>query len=422
MDNSISSLYVDADGFLRGKNGKEYVLRGVNFGGWMIQESWMCPVTGHDRGWANLDTIEAMENRGFTSEQIQELFDTYQDNWITEDDFNFLKEIGINSIRLPFWYRNFISDNARTWINDDDGSKTETNNPGFKRLDWAIAQAKKRNIYIILDLHGAVGGQSMDHSCGTLNKNEIYTNPDYENAAVNLWKALVNRYKGENIIAAYDLLNEPQNNGGYTGPNSWEPGSVRAVHETVRIYDRLYREIRKIDPDTIIIMEAIWEMNLPDPKYVHTGLLDINDRFSGKKTSWDKNVMYSMHLYDHSRNMIQRRVNELTQARQKWKVAVHVGEFNNDNEGNQAFAYQLYNGNKISWNMWTYKIAGANMGNWSLYQAKSKPKADPSNDSFETIKEKWGETLRTFTYGTQIPANGFAATGMLKHFSEALKQ
>ncbi|MCL2276741.1 MAG: cellulase family glycosylhydrolase [Treponema sp.] len=417
---SNGTLYVDSNGFIHDNGGNEVILRGLNLGGWMIQESWMCPVTGHDRGWANLDTINAMEDRGFTKDQIQELFDTYQDNWITEDDFDFFKTAGVNSVRLPFWYRNFMSDDKGAWIGGDDGSGTETVNPGFKRLDWAIAMAKERGIYIILDLHGAIGGQSMDHCCGTLGKNELYTNAEYEQATVDLWLAIVKRYKNENTVAAYDLLNEPQNNGGYEGENSWAPGSVRAVHETVRIYDRLYREIREIDPDTIIIMEAIWEMNLPDPMYAHAGQIDINERFSGKRTAWDKNVMYSMHLYDHSRNMISRRVNELISARSRWNVAVHAGEFNNDNEGNQAFAYSQYNNHKINWNMWTYKIAGADMGNWSLFQARSKPKADPVNDSFETIKQKWGETLRTFSPGANTPANGFSRTGMLKYFQDAL--
>ncbi|MBD5476630.1 MAG: hypothetical protein HDR17_11725, partial [Lachnospiraceae bacterium] len=62
--------------------GEPIVLQGVNLGGWMIQESWMCPVNGEDRKWANLDTLELLESR-FTDEEVQELLDTYQDNWIT---------------------------------------------------------------------------------------------------------------------------------------------------------------------------------------------------------------------------------------------------------------------------------------------------------------------------------------------------
>ena len=265
------ALSVDENGYLRNRKGREIVLRGVNLGGWMIQESWMCPVYGIDRAWANLDTIMAMEGRGWTAADIQELFDAYQDNWITEDDFDLLKALGVNSLRIPFWYRNFMSDEHGAWINGDNGSIVDTKNPGFRRLDWAVAQAKERGMYLILDLHGAPGGQSMDHSTGTVGRNELYTNPAYEQAAVDLWRAIATRYRDEAAVAGYDLLNEPQNNGGYTGTNAWAPESTRAVYETVRLYDRLYREVRSVDPNTIIIMEGIWSMNLPNPVYVHNG-------------------------------------------------------------------------------------------------------------------------------------------------------
>ena len=413
------SLSVDENGYLRNRKGREVVLHGVNLGGWMIQESWMCPVFGADRKWANLDTIMAMESRGWTAVEIQELFDIYQDNWITADDFDFLKAQGVNSIRIPFWYRNFMSGENGAWIGDD-GSGVETANPGFKRLDWAVAQARERGIYVILDLHGVPGGQSMDHCSGTIGRNELYTNAAYEQITAGLWKAIAARYKNEAAVAAYDLLNEPQNNGGYTGPNAWAPDSTRAVYETVRLYDRLYREIRSVDPKTIVIMEGIWSMNLPNPTYVHNGPLNIEERYSGKTTAWNKNVMYSMHLYDSSASMINSRVNELTSARRNWGVAVHIGEFKNDTEGNQNYAYERYNSNRISWNMWTYKIAGANMGSWSLYQAPHKSNADPHTDSPDVIRQKWGATLRTFNPETNTPANGFIRTGMYDLFTAGL--
>ena len=414
------ALSVDKDGFLRNQKGREIILRGVNFGGWMIQESWMCPVFGNDRAWANLDTIMAMESRGWSAVDIQELFDTYQDNWITADDFDFLKAHGVNSIRIPFWYRNFMSDEYSAWINDN-GSISDTKNPGFKRLDWAVTQAKKRGIYVILDLHGAPGGQSMDHSSGTIGRNELYTKTEYEQATVDLWKAIAARYKDEAAVAAYDLLNEPQNNGGYTGPNAWAPDSTRAVYETVRLYDRLYREIRSVDLKTIVIMEGIWSMNLPNPMYAHNGPLNTEEKYSGKTTAWNQNVMYSMHLYDRDTKMINSRISELTNVRRNWGVAIYVGEFNNDNGENQNYAYRQYNNNKINWNMWTYKIAGADMDNWPLFLAPVKPNADPHIDSPDVIRQKWGAALRTFNPGTNTPANGYRRTGMYDFFREGLR-
>ena len=413
------AIKVNADGYLINRKGQEVVLRGVNLGGWLIQESWMCPVYGADREWALLNTIGEMEKRGWSSLQIQELFDTYQDNWLTEDDFNFLKTLKINYVRLPFWYRNFMADDRGSWINGDDGSKAETTNPGFKRFDWAIEQARSRGMYVIPAMHGAVGGQAMSHGTGTLKKNELYTNPSYERHTADLWKAIAARYKDEPAVAAFDLLGEPNNNDSYEGANNWPSGSPRAVHETIRLYDRLYREVRSVNPDVILMFEAVWDMGaLPDPAYVHNGPLDQTNRYSGKTVVWE-NVMYSMHLYDHSKKNIDKGVNELKNARSVWKTAVIVGEFKNDGSGLQGYAYRLYNTNKFNWSMWTYKIAGVNMGSWSLLQSIYKSNVNPMTDSFESIKEKWGGTLRTFTPGTIKLDNGYSKTDMFDLFAKA---
>jgi hypothetical protein len=268
-------------------------------------------------------------------------------------------------------------------------------------------------------MHGVPGGQSTDHCSGTLHKNELWTNSSYEQITVDLWKAIANRYKDEATVAAYDLLNEPQNNGG-TGTNTWGAGSTRAVYETVRVYDRLYREIRSVDSNTIIMMEGIWSMNLPAPSYVHNGGLNQNQQHSGKTVIWD-NVMYSMNIYDSEQGMISYRANELVNMRRDGKAAAHIGEFNNGDD-NQSWAYTQYNNNRINWNAWTYKLAGANYGNWSVYQASGKSSVNARNDSIDTIKTKWGTTLRTFSTGTNNLANGFNQQGAYNFFTTGIGQ
>lgn len=55
-------LHVE-NGNLVTEDGEAVLLQGVNLGGWLLQECWMCPVNGEDRKWANLDTIEVLESR-----------------------------------------------------------------------------------------------------------------------------------------------------------------------------------------------------------------------------------------------------------------------------------------------------------------------------------------------------------------------
>ena len=68
----------------------------------------------------------------------------------------------------------------------------------------------KHNIYVILDMHGAPGGQTgqnIDDSPN--NEPELFMNPIFEHRLTRLWLKLVERYKDNPVVAGYDLLNEP---------------------------------------------------------------------------------------------------------------------------------------------------------------------------------------------------------------------
>ncbi len=78
------------NGRLYNEKNEEVVLRGHNTGGWMLQESWMCAVYGTDKYHGNLDTFKGMRRAGWTEEQIQQAFATYQDNFFREEDLNYM--------------------------------------------------------------------------------------------------------------------------------------------------------------------------------------------------------------------------------------------------------------------------------------------------------------------------------------------
>ncbi|AQR93159.1 RICIN domain-containing protein [Clostridium saccharoperbutylacetonicum] len=373
-----SDFLTASDGYLKNTEGNIVALRGVNAGGWLIQESWMCPINGADRAWANLDTINAMKNRGFTDEQIQTLFNTYQNNWFTTTDLDNLKEMNVNLLRVPFWYRNFMKDENGTWITGSDLNS----NPGIQKLDWVISECGKRGIYVILDLHGAPGGQSMDHCTGTLAKNELYDSSKNRQIMADLWTKIASRYKGNPIVAAYDIMNEPQNNNRYSGANSWAPGSSEALNRTFSVYDQMYKVIRSADPDHVITMEAIWDRNcLPDPA----------------QYGW-KNLMYQMHIYDTTINMIDQRVSDLKYYQSQYGVAAYAGEFNSD--PNEEYVMTKFNQAGINWSTWAYKGSKQSSGsNWFLYYA-NLPYVDSTKDSYETILSKWGSQLKTSNFTT----------------------
>lgn len=358
-------LHVE-EGNLVTENGEEVLLQGVNLGSWLVQESWMCPVNGEDKKWANLDTIGVLESR-FGVEKTAKLLETYQDNWITEWDIKNIADMGCNVIRVPFWYRNFMLDTQGTWITENFDE-----NPGFKRLDWVIEQADKNGLYVILDMHGCPGGQSMDHCCGTLEQNDLYTDETCQNTMELLWRTIAERYKDSPVVAAYDIMNEPQNNSGYEGEHSYDPWQQETWEMSNQIYDRMIKAIREVDSRHVITVEGIWRItNLPNPK----------------EMGWE-NMMYQTHLYDDNENFYNNTQN-MVETREKYGVALYVGEFQN------LYGIEMCQEEDINWTTWTYKGTDTDADGFFWYFGDEVWDADIQNDSYEMLMIKWGEILQT---------------------------
>jgi glucan 1,3-beta-glucosidase len=94
---------------------------------------------------------ERVANGDFTQEQLDQLLDAFFYAYCTEADFKLIKDTGLNTIRLPMYYRNFMEgpDDALTMRDD-----------AFEKLDYFLELAKKYDLKVIIDMHGVVGGQS----------------------------------------------------------------------------------------------------------------------------------------------------------------------------------------------------------------------------------------------------------------------
>lgn len=358
-------------GRLVDESGQEIVLRGVNLGNWMLMETWMSCLKADTQDWGYYDTLALWTER-FGQERTYALIQAYEEHFITESDLAQIEKLGFNCVRVPFWYRNFMNEDG-AWLTEDPAQ-----NPGFQRLDWLIDQCRQHNIYVILDLHGAPGGQSTNHSTGKAGRNTLYTSQADMDTAVRLWQGIAGRYCGEPVVAAYDLLNEPQNNGDTQGVNNWEAESDEAVEHTNAAYDTLYQAVRAVDPDRIISIEGIWSTKvLPDPaQHGYT------------------NMLYQLHLYDTSALKIRFRVREMVRMREDWGVALLVGEYNNGEK--EAYANGLYQENNISTTKWTYKTF--NVGKqWGIFN-KDMDRLDIQTASYEEILTYFQHDLATDSF------------------------
>ena len=363
------------------RRGEKVVLKGVNLGAWMIWEDWLCP---YEEATDHYDVLSTLTQR-FGEEKAYALMNAYMDQFITESDLDRIAAMGFNCVRAPFWFRNFYYDDNGRKILDREG------NWEFSRLDWLVEGCKARGIYVILDLHGAVGYQSDAPHSGKGSSVGLYDKTEqgerFRALTDELWTAIAARFAGNPAVAMYDLLNEPMCDVNCT--------EVRRRINNESIYNRLYQTVRAVDADHLISVECIWTaLALP-----HKAL-----------KGWT-NVVYQVHFYQTS-NFIFNLFVWLTRIYYA-NTPLLMGEFYPHGSATWKNCFATMNKAGYSWMLWTYKATGHGMwsGDWCIFGSRDGfERAKVQTDSYEEILRKWGDCQRT--------ENGFVDNG---HFEADVK-
>lgn len=405
---------VQAEGTsLYDKDGKRLILRGVNAGGMLVTEGWMVPYScgenkdengnilyNHDKipTYPTLTEEKAREgflsNPNLTDEQRKTIIDTYRANWFSEEDFKTVKnELGMNMIRLPFYYLDILKEDKET--------KTFTRKSeedAFSYFDWFLEQCKENEIYLILDLHGAPGGNNGYEHSGQMNKDDLWRDETYINATVDLWNYIATHYtetKPElgQWIASYDLINEP-----CADLDDQDGGTKKVCFD---VFDKIYQGIRSIGDNHVITMEGVWDFtNFANPK----------------DYGWT-NIQYEFHQYNWQSSKIPEWLFEDYYELKIWghyyDVPYYCGEFTCfDDEGVWKERMALYDKRAYSYSLWNYKIIS--LGWWTttrgvknvvlnLQEGKTKTNLktatyDELLSMAESVNSKNCQNSNTYTY------------------------
>ena len=135
-------------------------------------------------------------------------------------------------MRLPINHAHFERDSEPFVLREE----------AFARLDAAIRACGDHGIYTVIDLHAVPGSQNQHwHSDNSTHLAAFWRHPHFQERVVNLWQALASRYRDDDWVAGYNLLNEPGDPGGtVVGP----------------FQDRLVAAIREIDSDHIVFIDG----------------------------------------------------------------------------------------------------------------------------------------------------------------------
>jgi len=360
-------------------NGSVVQLKGVNLGGFMVMEPWMCPC---DSGGLpdTYSIISELDSRFGVAEE-QALIRDYQQDWITTADFANIKAAGFNAVRVPVWWGNFYP------INNVSNSGWRSD--AFTELDWIVNAAAAQGIYVIIDMHGVVGGQSTSDDTGQQNQNQYWTNDNDQGNTAYMWWQIANHYNGNPTVAGYDLINEP------TGA----PSNSAVISADAY----LYNSVRSADPSHIIIIEGTWGnwdwSMLPNPS----------------SEGWT-NVVYEMHEYqwNASQSVVEQgSVNQVNDFNNhsSYNVPGYIGEWNDFQYGSSAWqsSVNTYNNGGESWTFWAYKAtSGLNPNGWGLYNPSywaTTPNVSTSSES--DIISDWAQwtTANSFAFNSSLGFN-----------------
>ena len=301
------------------ENGQQILLQGVGLGNWMLPEGYMWKFGENGDRPRKIEKIVA---DFLGKEKADKFLKAYRQNFITEADIKRIAELGYNSVRPALNSRLFITEGENNQFIDE----------GFQLLDSLIARCKKYHLYVIIDMHGAPGGQTGQNIDDSANDEpELFMNPKNEELLVKLWVKIADRYKNEPAIAAYDLLNEPLPE--RTG------AAEKYKNQLVPLYEKLIKAIRAVDQKHMFTLEGYnWATN-----------------WSVFDKKLDDNMFFQFHYYCWNKEDNLNDISGFLKKREQLDAPVWVGETGERNNTIYFATTQYFEKNNIGWSFWPWK-------------------------------------------------------------------
>lgn len=356
--------------------GRPVVLRGVNVGGWLLQESYIL----------RTDTLDCQRRiqqgllRVLPEKDVEEFYRQFRAGFVTRADIDFIARQGFNCVRLPFHYDLFLTQQQRrartkalqtpksdaaltTYVQQlsqwyDAGQLfTDLDQlDGIRAIDNVLSWCAANKMYVVLDLHAAPGGQGTDPN---INDNflplDLWKRRDakgrliYQDVTVRLWEQLAKRYRNDARVAMYDLVNEPHNLNAANGLSADN-------QELSAFYSRLIDAVRAQQDRHLLLLEGNGYGN--EYTNLTPDKLKIRDKTG---------LVYNAHRYwcpneapaaDPNPNQINL-VRNLAAFRDRWQVPVWVGETGENSNEWFAAAVEQLNAQNIGWCHWNLKRVDA---------------------------------------------------------------
>ncbi|TKY49863.1 Glucan 1,3-beta-glucosidase [Spatholobus suberectus] len=165
---------------------------------------------------------------GYGPDRAPKVMRDHWSTYITEDDFRFMSENGLNAVRIPVGW----------WIAKDPNPPKPFVGGSLATLDNAFLWAQNHGIKVIIDLHAVEGSQNGNDHSGTRD-GYIEWGDSYIPNTVQVIDFLAERYGNRPNLGGIELMNEPQ------GVN---------LHSLKKYYKEAYDAVREHNSSAYVIM------------------------------------------------------------------------------------------------------------------------------------------------------------------------
>ncbi|MCF0135616.1 MAG: cellulase family glycosylhydrolase [Lachnospiraceae bacterium] len=237
------------------EDGQEIILHGYGLANWENVEGfmiggaptpvdvfkfWLFPGPGKDHNperWTCRRTVSQVIRELCGSKYLETFWDRWEENHLQEADIKLMADLGYNCARIVL--------NANALLYEEPG--INFNEKGFGRLANVIDWCEKYKLYVILDMHGVVGGNNGATGDSLFCEYpSVFLDAESKERQIILWEEIVRRFGSRWIIAGYDLINEPVSS----------PVQHEYIHLLTEYYDECIERIRKIDTEHIFFLEG----------------------------------------------------------------------------------------------------------------------------------------------------------------------
>lgn len=315
----VHDRFVKVDGHdLIKPDGSKLYITGTNLGNWLNPEGYMFGFQRMNAPRQINDVICKLVG----PDKAAEFWAEFKDNYITRADIDYIASTGANTIRLPFHYKLFTDEDYMGLTSDQDG---------FARVDSVVSWCKANDLYLILDMHDAPGGQTGDNIDDSYGYPWLMESAKSRRQFCDIWTSIADRYKDEPTILGYELLNEPV-------ATYFEADRDSLNSRLVDVYREGVEAIRKVDPDHIILIGAPqWNSNFEPLEGVDFG----------------PQIMYTCHRYGG--DPTPEAIRSYIDFRDSSGLPMYMGEIGHNTDEWQAAFVKTMKDNNIGYTFWPYK-------------------------------------------------------------------